>query len=226
MVLPHLLRSKTYTDFYRNIPGFKILDNGEAENVRDKFTDIDLLTLGLAIGADEIVVPDVIRHCDLTIQKAHQFWDVLGKFENRFKFMGVVQGRSHAELMKCLNGLVYTDYISSLGIPRHLPETIGDKSIRIWLAEFINEEFPGYDIHFLGAHSFVKEALLAAELGFVRGMDTSAPVVIGLERMDIRTAYYGRQSGFFKLDADELQHKWIDHNVSTFIDWCSDTQTP
>lgn len=236
LVLAHLCRSQTYSDFYQKVPGFKILDNGAAEGA--SVSNAFLMRLADELNVNEVVVPDVLSNCDATLASAAEFQHDVNVEAARaagIKFMGVIQGTNTSEFMKCLNGFAYRHpWITTIGIPRLSIDHCGTM-FRRFMAEFIANEFGDrFEIHCLGANiSQPMEPLFLARAAhnweaIIRGIDTSLPVVMGLAGLDITIDKpIPRQENFFDLEpADRSRRAWIDHNVDKYLEWATYPQAP
>ena len=220
LVLPHLLRTARYSRFYHEAPGYKILDNGVAEDVN--VDDDDLIALMATNNFDELVVPDAMGDCELTIWKMNNF-ERLAKANPWYSYMGVCHGTTMPEVMKCIQAMYYSPYITTIGLPRILVDTI-HREARVNLAQFIYSHL-GLDkpIHCLGSGSFKQEPILLNELGAAtpRGIDTSMPVYMGMLLKDIETDNYERRpSDYFDRHTGPAERKWIEHNVRVYTHWC------
>jgi hypothetical protein len=216
LLLPHLFDNEQYRRFYTDVKGFKILDNGAAEGYSTDHNELH--DLGLAWSVDEIVVPDVLGDCDATIDLARKFEPYVR--EHDFRYVGVAQGRTIAELLKCITYFQYAPWITTLALPRHI-NTIHHTQ-RFNLIEPIVKEFKFDAVHCLGASSWIREVLAIDSLGCVRGMDTSLPVVLGLEGMALRDDnYVPRQPDFFDRQVERKGYTWevIYDNCRTYLDW-------
>jgi len=223
LVLPHLFRSQKYLDFYqtKSDDEFIILDNGAAEGL--EYGAKHLLTLADQIGAAEVVVPDTLKDGNDTLAKA-QYFARYAKSEHQYMF--VLQGNTVEEVMFCLKALEHGNmfsYITTIGIPRHFHD-IG-KNFRVQLTEYMIEEHYNdkFYIHFLGASSWMREAVLLAEtvqgLPNFRGIDTSMPIYMGLEGFKIADQFpwRSRPSNYFTRSDDNK--KLIEENIETYLDW-------
>lgn len=218
-MLPHLAHQKRYKGFYqkRSREGdYIILDNGAAEGV--EFGPKHLHTIAEFLGANEIVVPDVLGDTEETLARALAF----SRYARpEFRYMAVIQGQSVDEALKCLNAFTSMPtlaYVTTIGIPRILSTTV-HKNFRLTLAEFITEQHldAALEYHALGASAFIREVILLSEYEVIRGIDTSMPIYMGLEGLDIRTdAYIPRPEGYFDADKD---HKQVGVNIDTYVDW-------
>jgi hypothetical protein len=230
LMLPQLYDDERYRRFYTDVEGFKILDNGAAEGyVADPR---ELHDLGLALGANEIVVPDALEETDATIDLARRFGPYACPDE--FSYVGVAQGRTVAEIIKCITFFEHTEWITTLALPRILNNI--HKTTRFNLVVPIMKEYKFNAVHCLGASSWVREVIALADDTEVRGMDTSLPIVMGLAGRSLRDAYVGRSPGYFDEEVDRNTTKWkvIEDNVRTYFDWArqdfggldKDTQAP
>jgi len=218
-----LYRHQKYRDFYRTRSeegDFVILDNGAAEGL--EYGAKHLLTLASDLAISEIVIPDTIGDANETLAQAQYF----ARYAHpAFKYMFVLQGSTEEEVMFCLkaldNGNMFT-YITTIGIPRHFYSI--DEGFRVTLTELlIRENFNHkFDIHFLGANAWSKEV---KELSYTtkehegfRGIDTSLPIYMGLEELDILIdSYIKRPSDFFTRSDDNPAV--INDNIDTYLNW-------
>lgn len=215
LILPHLFDNERYRRFYTDAVGFKILDNGAAEGVHTDYHELH--DLGLAFGVDEVVVPDVLGDCEATIDLARRFEPHV---RGEFRYVGVAQGRTITDLVKCITYFEHCDWISTLALPRLINKM--HRTQRFSLIEPIVKEFKFDAIHCLGASEWIREVVAIDSLNVVRGMDTSLPVVLGLEGVACRDdIYVPRQPDYFdrQVDRNSLQWKVIWDNVVTYLDW-------
>lgn len=234
LVLPHLLGSKKYSDFYRERRrngNFVILDNGAAEGV--EFGPRHLHTLAREVEANEIVVPDTLGDLLETISKAKAFVPFV---EPDFKYMAVLQGSTLQEVISCLHFYDQAPdmvYLTCIGIPRHL--TSLNPRFRVNLTEFlIAEQFHlKYQFHYLGASSWLREisalqSIVSEHLvknwdssGF-RGIDTSAPINMGLMGKWIHNdPHEHRIPNFFDITYDRYDQVMI--NINQYLNWAETT---
>ena len=226
------MRSQKYLDFYRKrveAGDFVILDNGAAEDVI--YGAKHLHTLADDFGPTEIVVPDTIGDPNETLAKAMGFTRFA--MPSKYQYMFVLQGRNMDEVLQCLRTVhksVWASYITTLGIPRHFATTI-NKHFRVNFFEFLLAEAfdEVFEIHFLGANNWIREAVLLAELADgrpnVRGLDTSLPIYMGLEGSYIgKEEYVKRPNAYFDIARDDPM---IQKNVDTYLEWAmyDNTQT-
>lgn len=175
------------------------------------------------VGASEIVIPDVLYEANDTLAQAQAFARYV---QPEYQYMFVLQGKTPEEVMFCLraldNGNMFS-YVTTIGIPRHF-YTI-NKWFRITLTKFIIEENFDlkFDIHFLGASSWMSEVFELSEMvkgreGF-RSIDTSLPIYMGLENLhlDAATEYIRRPGDFFTRTDDNPDV--INENIEMYLKW-------
>lgn len=189
-----------------------------AEGVSTSYDD--LFNIAAQLGAHEIVVPDVMGDCDATIDSALDF---RSHMRSGYQYMGVAQGRSMTEVLKCATALDKMGYMSTLGIPRVLNRTI-NKTFRQTLLETIlpREVFNFIDYHCLGTSEWMQEVKALADLNNskLRGIDTSLPCVMGMaeKRID-KHDYRGRAGDFFGLTPTPYQWEECRVNCVKFLEW-------
>lgn len=226
LVLPHLCWEKQeYFETYRDLGGFKIMDNGAAEGV--EVYHVDLHDVAISVGADEIVVPDVLGDCDGTIAKVRSFerW----ARPDQFQYAGVVQGSNMAEIVKCLNFYDGEEWISNVHIPRILNRVIHRTFRFTFLEALFGQTGSRYQyrfdhIHCLGASEWIRECSALASVPIVRGMDTSllASMAIARRPIDMPDAeYVQRQPDFFnaKINRSSVIWKVLCGNIERYLNW-------
>lgn len=229
-------------DFYRQRRAegdWLILDNGEAEGARVDYQQ--LLTVAAQLEVQEIVVPDVLNNCDETIKHARNFFSYLFggthpyltsplQYYN-FQFMGVIQGQILAEYLKCLHFFEREAWISTLALPRAMNYNI-DRTSRYTLAEGLINYGSRFgtaetkNIHCLGSSNWIREVAALGELPNVRSMDTSLPVVLGLEGISVQAnVHQPRRNNFFGQTISRASNEWeiTYDNCITFRDWAGDS---
>lgn len=225
LVLPQMfINDAVYRLFYKDVDGFKILDNGVAEGV--SIYHMDLHDVASTLQADEIVVPDVMGDCGETIESARRFehW----ARPDQYDYVGVLQGQNMAEVMKCLTFFSNCNWIKNIAVPRILNVLI-DKTFRY---TFLNalvehdlndpERAYGFNsIHCLGYSSWEREVVALETLPNVRGVDTSFPFVMALADRPIRSEYKARAPHYFQAIVDRRSTQWelMNDNVRFFLDW-------
>lgn len=213
MVLPEgIVLSPDYVRFYRDFKGYKILDNGLVEG--KQYTAVELHHMAYEVGANCIVVPDQFRDTDRTIRMARDFQH---HHNPEMDYMGVLQGMELGEVLQCLYFFDTCEWITHIGLPRILCEL--HPMQRLSLVNMIRDEqkigkLRHFKIHALGASSWVDEVKDLNNTG-CDSMDTSLPVVFGLEGFSLSHDYIKRQDDFMSRDVDRSSMKW-----RTLLDNC------
>lgn len=222
MALPHLAHQKRYQDFYQTRSRKKdwiILDNGAAEDVT--FGPKHLLTMADVIGANEVVAPDVLFDYNETIAKTMYF----SRFADpKFRYMGVVQGTKFGEFLACMRAyaeLVPLNYITTIGVPRLMATVCDDPDARVKFMRYVQRE--GFDasleFHMLGATDDLEEVKRLTEFGnLVRGIDTSAPIYMGLLGKDIEEEYVARPEEFDMMQQTKHMNV-LTNNIDKYLMW-------
>lgn len=220
MALPHLYQQKRYRDFFKErsqAGDFIILDNGAAEKY--EFGHKHLFHIAENIGAHEIVVPDTLGDYNDTIAKGMAFARYA---KPGYRYMMVAQGSNVHEAMRTVDAMATSPtftYVTTIGIPRLL--NIKDRHARFKVTKYIIQE--GYhkalDIHYLGANKPLDEVGYLEEAGVGRGIDTSAPIYMGMKRkLIISDDWVRRPNDFFVMSKDESE---IQMNIDTYLRWAN-----
>ena len=216
LLLPQYFTNTRYREFYNDVDGYKILDNGANEKYSIDFRDLQ--DIALAWGVDEIVVPDVMGDAQGTIELVRSFEKYAQP--DTFRYAGVAQGRTLAEVIRTINLYHVCDWVTTLALPRIL-NTI-HKTQRFNLIEPVAKEYKFDAIHCLGGSSWIREVVAIDALQIVRGVDTSLPIVLGLHGISLSDdRYISRQSNYFErtVERGSLTWKVIYDNVTRFFDW-------
>lgn len=230
LVLPHLLQSTEYREFWRNFDGYKILDNGEAESfnkeIKEQVRGEELIEAAEMIGADEVVIPDTMRSTEMTLRQARAWRDLADTYHH-FKFGAVAQGTTAADIWKCIREFQAMDYVKVLYLPRILCAI--DRRARAMIAEEVHELWPGrFEIHCLGSYGQYLTEPIALSRGPARSIDTSAPVVLGIALKNIsdqNEQYKKRQENYFELRPGRQQRAFVHSNAVKYCAW-ADAETP
>lgn len=180
LAVAHMCREREYFDFYRDTKGHLILDNGVAE--KEPANVEDLLRLAYALGADEVVAPDVYSDMKRTLENLKGFMTVA----QNYKVMAVLHAENWDEFITILTGALELG-VSALALPRVMTWSMGPDA-RLEAAERIRKE-TDLPIHALGSTRRLNEGIRLAQQGIVRGMDSSAPVVLGLQGYGLDAIY-------------------------------------
>jgi hypothetical protein len=233
LMLPQLIEDDRYEYTYRHHckdPNqFVILDNGAAEGV--EFDPKLLLAMAKGFKVDEVVVPDVIQDSRGTATKAAEFFPIARnayweheRWDERPKFMYVVQGKTTAEFRESIHWAAGTVWIDTIGIPRHAIETLEHESARYDLARYARS-ISRKPIHLLGASH-----LVATELKMfrwrklnIRSTDTSSPFNFAYADRGLRLGnHVKRPDNYFNLPVEEFSEHYMEKNVESLIRWVSE----
>jgi hypothetical protein len=224
LMLPHLVShpvyEKTYLDLCADPKQFVILDNGVAEGKKIDFKEI--LDIADRFGVSEVVLPDVMGDAVATMNAAARAIYVHG-MHYPVHYMYVVQGQTYEEVMMSARFAFSFGSVKSLGIPRHLIETLNDDRARWRLADMIMQQnwrqMHGRQIHFLGMNPTAPREIEYAPHWLkhvVRGFDTSAPYnfafysssMSGPEKVTCK-----RPKNYFEQPAEEFLPMMVHHNI-------------
>ncbi len=219
MVLPQLLDDPIYRDWAINAQGIKILDNGEAEGVWTP--PGELMHRAEMIGATDVVVPDVLSSCGATITRATSFRRT-AKAHPEYNYIGVLQGKSDEELATCFAYMAGEEWITGLALPRVWANTF-DVNKRVEFLERMKTIDHFFDfVHCLGGHHYMPEPMRLCQFPIVRGIDTSTPAILGLEKQPVKNGHYmGRQVDFFERKPGEDRKHYILQNIAVYDEWCA-----
>lgn len=231
MVLPHL-DDEHYTTAYmsaRKRGDFLILDNGAAEGETPRFEA--LMDIANDYMVNEIVVPDVLGDMQQTLKCVEDFGHFITNpsvsYQDGYGFMGVVQGRTMDEIYQCLDLYNSLDWITTIGIPRILLETLDSPESRVGVARFIAENYgPRFSMHLLGTSPrHIRELSRFGadfEAAGVRGVDTSAPYnYANVGKFIDHWDNISRPGEYFHLDAHHFGHVQVKHNLEVMQQWVS-----
>lgn len=189
-----------------------------------------LHALAMQIEANEIVVPDALEDTVETISRAKAFAPYA---EPNYKYMGVIQGTTQQEVLKCLNffdNAPDMQYITCLGVPRVLNKI--EPHFRVEFTEFLlaNQFHSKFQIHYLGAGPSIREiAALASHVegnetedwdsvGF-RGHDTSLPIYLGLVGVDVTYGPYHKRPEWYFQSKEVPRPDIMEKNIFKYLTW-------
>ncbi len=223
LILPQLIETKkrsAYRLFYKEVEGYKILDNGAAEGAM--VAPAHLMEVARDLAVDEVVVPDILGDAAMTYRLAREFNNVANSYD-WLKFTGVVQGRDRAEIVQSIHLFMDLEYISVLAVPRHLCQKVS-KYVRYDIVNALHDELAERfeAVHFLGSSSWIKEPVLLSDLPIARGMDTSLPVYMGMSGKTLYDSWQPRPKGYFNSGHIGLAKEEIIYdNIRRYRDWAT-----
>lgn len=188
MCLAHLIgKDKEYTDFYKEIGSTKgkylIMDNGVIEGNPRPIEEI--VQKAIMVGADEIVLPDVFRDMNATLELSYAALQYVKMDFPQLKVMVVPQGNSLDEWMTCAMAMLDWD-IDCIGIPKVLVH-LGGRDGRLEVLERLGHRLRGLEIHLLGCWTTPLEILVIdryvkeGKIRPVRGVDSAIAYVYSRE---------------------------------------------
>ncbi|MCK9543547.1 MAG: hypothetical protein M0R03_16135 [Novosphingobium sp.] len=187
----YCLTHPKYKEFYLKKARAKdrrmIVDNGAFEEGKamDSSAYKDLV---LELNPNTLVLPDVINDAKETIKRTNEFFDKYDMLD-AYHLMGVLQGQSICDYMKCLEAYASNDSIDIIGIPYHVfyrPLFIEKNNI----IKFCREN--AFVIHILGLPNPWEVVELTKFGSIIESIDTSLPVVSGLARCNFNRGEFQR----------------------------------
>lgn len=211
--VPEYANAYTRTDDSR----FVILDNGAFETGESIPSDKYLQVIS-KVRPNMIVLPDVVNDASSTIHECSEFLTTVAPmFNSDLQFMGVLQGESTTDYMKCLDFYISSSSVNTIGIPYHLfyrPKFIIKNEINAICKE------RGLNIHILGLPN-PTEVLELKHFSQVTSLDTSLPIVSGMYNLRFQNLQW-RSAGvpIEKVDFSSTQKVAILSNIMTLSEWC------
>jgi len=214
-----------------------ILDNGAAEG--NMVSDKDLIELAKRYRPNEMAVPDTLANGTATLGQAERFFshhsDDINVLAEVTAYGFVAQGRSVDECMDTVSIMVeswWGDYIDVIYLPRLLLERENNPTARLQLAIKIHQQYgERFQYHFFGASPmWPAEIRSAANVPWVRSMDTSAPYVLAYWKQELTLGLpeegFSRPMGYFGQTNDKFQSAQTKEIVDTFIAWAGGQDGP
>lgn len=229
LVLPHIVDPR-YIEAYhaaRKRGDYVMLDNGAAEGEMPNRHNLMACAFGMMVN--EIVVPDVLGDIEGTMREVTSFDDFLeeevGSQRIEFNYMGVVQGQTYDDVRKIIDFYNSCDWITTLGIPRILLETLDAPEARVGVARYIAETYGSrFALHLLGTNPRYIRELERFRDDFksagVRGVDTSGPFnYANVGKFIDHFDNISRPGGYFHLDEHHFGAVQLKHNLEVIQEW-------
>jgi len=184
----------------------------------------------------EYIIPDVLENCDKTIQEA-KYWmggAIFSCYSDSVP-IGVIQGKTYAELVKCYTALDYLgveklaisfDYSYYLTVFPHPNKWVSYAMGRVMTLKrllddgVINTKKPH---HLLGcAHPREYSFYNDPSFNWIKTLDTSSPIVHGIKKVGYGDLFANWTKEKTKLVdlldcvPDEEQEQWIAENIRDF----------
>lgn len=204
---------------------YVILDNGAAEGAT--YGAQPLFIIADELSVDEVVIPDVIKDAIGTVELLAEFMYEAGKRERQLKYMFVAQGTTWDEIMWSVEKAVAYPTINTIGIPRHLLQTLGDNNARMKLYQMLYRKYEfRFEYHLLGCSPYDSTEMKRVGALFgnkIRGVDTSIPYVYGFygEWLSKRAAY-DRPDNYFNTTPKQYSKEHVTDNIRQLRRWVYD----
>lgn len=186
LALAHwVLKYPDYAKRIKSSRAYVLLDNGAFEGMQ--LTASQLNEAAAAVGADEVVLPDVLGDSGETLRRS---WEVLGKLAVK-RVMFNPQGKTHQEVVDCLEAWLdkwnKSDWGSAYSLGLCLV-SLRDSAGKVLPGTRLNYApelvGTGLPVHMLGVNNIKmfasRELPVVYKLG-IRGMDTSSAFALGAE---------------------------------------------
>ena len=227
--LPHIAdNSIEYTGYFKKSLKHKILDSGVVE-LGEPYAADELFRVAERIGANEVALPDYLYDADRTIQRAVSFNNEHGLRGLGFDLMGIVQGNTVDDWLRCFEILSVLPFISVLGISVYSSRVFKSytrlddclhnrlKCVEVLLSRKMIPD--GKCIHLLGLED-PAELIYQKEHSFIRSCDTTRPIMYGLNKIVytddgyIPADYYSGPRMNYYMEIDHGCHEFILENIN------------
>ena len=224
LAIPELMERRMYAGMYTRVAAlgdFVVLDNGIAE--KKPAEPALLLEYAKRLKANEVVLPDVLTDAKETVKAVETF--LRQDAPLNYSFMAVAQGTKISDYLWCVERFANISFIQTIGIPRHMLETIGQRACRIDLARKIHDEYPQrFEIHLLGTNPvWLHEVKSVAKYApHIRSVDTSMPFSYALagEVLETTSQQITRPHRYFEADwSKRVEGTLLHANIRTLLKW-------
>lgn len=223
LVLAQELTRYTYMDYFRGRAiGTVMMDNGAAEG--EMLSDGQIIAMATKLEPDEIICPDHLGDMDETLEAVTRFRRTARPFDD-WNYLAVAQGTSTKEVIECAKRLLTDEkyaWLSGICLPRLMLKF--GRTTRVHVAERLGTYIGDRSLHCLGSGGWTREVIALADIPYVRGIDTSAPVAMGIRGQDIvHHPYKGRPDDYFGTTEvrGSTNIDLIRHNVRTYLAWAN-----
>lgn len=212
-----LLRSDNYIDTYKLVHangGHIIVDNGAAENEVPPF--MWLVEAAKRIGADEIILPDVLRDGEATYRMTCAK-EVLEAVPPPKRFI-VPQGTDYRSWWSCLTKIKQNlnGQFATIGLPKHMEAWDGGRARALQMLVDCGIA-KNYHIHMLGIYANPWKEIEAVKKVWrgIRGLDTGLPVACAQQ---LETMQEGRRHSLEWRDVKD--YGVLMHNIKLMDQLC------
>lgn len=210
----------------RQADQYIIVDNGVIETGFPLQTG-DLVRAARLVGANAIVLPDVIDDAKMTIKLSRKAAREYAEVEESSReLIGVVQGRDPDECIACGIALLEDVGVDRLAIPRGLTKSLGTREP---LIAYFAETYHCL-MHLLGFSDNIEDDMASARSNkLVVGMDAATPVWMGLQGQELpvdpprdSTGYGSRPPYFWTVkDMSVYDRGAVMDNLERVREWLS-----
>lgn len=184
LLLAHdvLANAKAYEEVFSQ-PELKdatiIMDNSVVE-LGDAVSAKTLYEAADIVKATCIAIPDVLKEGDATLNRAHEFFEEVGRLQKAHQeLMFIPQGSNMQDFYECMREAVAQEFpMQWIGIPRNTTKRI--TTSRKFLVDMCHEFSPKSKIHLLGFSEDQADdvATVVERPKLVSGIDSAAPLRI------------------------------------------------
>lgn len=181
ILLHKLIDNQEYLNYYLNNKFEYILLDNSAFELGESMDGNLLMQYAKKLKVNEIIIPDVYRDKDKTLQLTNEFIEKnwMECQINNIKMMGVPQGKDENELFNCLIEMLYNTHIKVIGLNKLWKRDYKTLQSIIYLCLKANKE-----VHFLGTKNLLDWGLIKS-LDGVRSADSRilTKLVSGVDNM-------------------------------------------
>lgn len=213
-----LVQSRAYRKYYRRLgrrDRFIIVDNGAAEPEAERVPFSNVRDAAEEIGADEIILPDVIRDCSATLTEISKHEKIIREIPPYRRFV-VPQGETIEEWSFCLTEISRMIDFATIGIPKHL-ERLDDGRRSAVAAVRSMHQFDSCPLHYLGIWENPLQEIrrMCRQRWPIRGIDSGAPIAYAQKNqpMDISSHVS------LEWNAPHVPVEAVDHNLKQIRGW-------
>lgn len=227
LLLAHLIDADTtYKQVCTAKNGYKILDNsvielGEAVDIHH------LNSIARDIGAHELILPDVFKNKEKTIESVDNAIKTLKEIykdcEIPYKLMAVPQGNTMQEFKECLDMFLENPDIDVLGIPKLLDSMLLTSRRHVLEYLHTHPKRKNKQFHLLGMQNNLEEIHgIATAYPWVRGLDTCGVYILsrdGKKLNPLTGAPRPEKTIDFADEFSEDIKKLLDENIAVVDSW-------
>jgi hypothetical protein len=185
LLLPHIsLKDKEYSEFFKNTPKYKIMDNS-AHELGGSLPFEQVVEEALRLNCQEIVLPDYKFDMKKTLDGMEKAFTVLQRYNEatKLKIHAVPQGSNSAEYMECYGKMSSLEEIAVIGLAFRVVEKCfknvtglpGVMPNRLFLTDLLAPLGPEKEHHLLGLGN-VLELFFQKRHSWIRSNDSTKQI--------------------------------------------------